>query len=176
MSVYLSGPRVVLVHTSDPHTRLRPGALGTVRSHDQQSNTVAIAWDDGSTLAMLLNDGDRITLAPGSQAVTADAPDDERPASAGSPAQDSGAPASPVADSDAVTYVIELPSCDIHRTLSGTVVPAGYDGATRFGPWAFMCDGCFLAFGLGLGVGRGQRLILGRRPDSGAAADSSGPD
>jgi hypothetical protein len=171
VTVYQPGQRVVLIHTSDPHTRLRPGALGTVRRHDQQSNTVHIVWDDGSTLAMLLDDGDRITLAPGPQTVTAAASDDELAVPAG---PDSGFPVPPAVDSDAVSYVTELPSCDIHRHLRGTVIPAGYDGATRLGPWAFMCDGCFTAYGVGLGVGRGQRLILGRRPDP--AADGSGPD
>jgi hypothetical protein len=171
VTVYQPGQRVVLIHTSDPYTRLRPGALGTVRRHDQQANTVTIAWDDGSTLSMLLDDGDRITLAPGPQAITADAPGDELAVPA---APDTGFPAPPAVDSDAVAYVTELPPCDIHRHLRGTVIPAGYDGATRLGAWAFMCDGCFTAYGVGLGVGRGQRLILGRRPDP--AADGSGPD
>lgn len=103
MTVYQPGQRVVLIHTSDPHTRLRPGALGTVRRHDQQSNTVHIAWDDGSTLAMLLGDGYRITLAPEPQTVTAGAPDDEPPTLADGLATDSGLATPTVADSDAVT-------------------------------------------------------------------------
>lgn len=172
MTVYLPGQRVVLIRTNDPYTALRPGALGTVHHHDPQMNAVAVAWDDGSTLSMLLGEGDRIVVAPGPQAVTADAPDDERPMPADGPAQDSGLAAAPVADSGAVAYVTELPSCDIHRTVSDTVVPAGYDGATRFGSWAFMCDGCFLTYGLGLGIGRGQRLVL----DPGTAAAGSGSD
>jgi len=59
---YQRGDRVVLEHTNDPHTRLRPGDEGIVRRHDQQHNTVLIAWDSGSTLAMLLDAGDRIRL------------------------------------------------------------------------------------------------------------------
>ncbi|WP_430788148.1 DUF4314 domain-containing protein [Actinoplanes sp. G11-F43] len=172
MTTYLPGQRVVLIHTSDPHTRLRPGAVGTVRRHDLRSNTVAIAWDDGSTLAMLLDDGDRIALALEPQAVTADTPDAEHPTPVEDPAPDPGLLTPPVAASDAVAYVTELPPCDIHRAMSDTVIPAGFDGSTRLGPWAYMCDGCFKAYGLGLGVGRGQRLILGRRPDLGTAADS----
>jgi hypothetical protein len=30
--------------------------------------------------------------------------------------------------------------------------------------WAYLCQNCFGAYGVGLGVGRGQRLIIGRRP------------
>jgi hypothetical protein len=40
-------------------------------------------------------------------------------------------------------------------------VPARYDGATRgYGPWAYMCRRHFKSAGVGLGVGRGQRLVL----------------
>ena len=31
------------------------------------------------------------------------------------------------------------------------------DGKTIAGPWAVMCPECFRSWGLGLGVGRGQR-------------------
>jgi len=47
-----------------------------------------------------------------------------------------------------------IPVCDICHN-----VPAVYDGKTIAGPWAYMCEGCFKGYGLGLGVGRGQRLI-----------------
>jgi len=47
-------------HTSDPHTRLIPGTAGTVTSYDARHGQLAVAWDDGSTLAMLLNDGDQV--------------------------------------------------------------------------------------------------------------------
>lgn len=30
------------------------------------------------------------------------------------------------------------------------------DGKTTMGPWAVMCPGCFLAYGVGIGIGRGQ--------------------
>lgn len=74
---YQAGQRVELVHTSDPYTRLRPGARGTVTHHIPDLHTVHIAWDDGSTLAMLLDAGDRIRVindqpSPGNQP---DAPD-----------------------------------------------------------------------------------------------------
>ena len=48
----LVGARVRLEHTDDPHTRLRPGALGTVRSVDDLG-TVHVAWDDGSQLGLV---------------------------------------------------------------------------------------------------------------------------
>ncbi len=59
------------------------------------------------------------------------------------------------------TYVTKLPPCDIHLyERNGTVVPAKYDAKTKKGPWANMCESCFRTHGIGLGVGRGQRLIL----------------
>ncbi|MGC4815087.1 DUF4314 domain-containing protein [Micromonospora sp. DT228] len=57
---YQPGQRVALVHTSDPHTRLRPGDTGTVRSYDQRQNIVEVTWDSGSALSMCLDAGDRI--------------------------------------------------------------------------------------------------------------------
>lgn len=39
-------------------------------------------------------------------------------------------------------------------------VPAHYDGATIHGPWAYMCETHFESDGIGLGLGRGQRLIV----------------
>lgn len=35
---------------------------------------------------------------------------------------------------------------------------AEYDGKTKFGPWAYMCQQCFARYGIGLGLGRGQKL------------------
>jgi hypothetical protein len=32
------------------------------------------------------------------------------------------------------------------------------DGATRYGPWAWMCPACFPVRGVGLGTGRGQQF------------------
>ena len=57
---YQRGDRIVLVLTSDPHTRLVPGTTGTVTSYDTRLGHLAVAWDDGSTLAMLLHDGDQV--------------------------------------------------------------------------------------------------------------------
>ncbi|MGC5054641.1 DUF4314 domain-containing protein [Micromonospora sp. DT48] len=63
MTSYEAGQRVALVHTSDPHTLLRPGDTGTVRRHDQRHNIVEVTWDSGSTLSMCLDAGDRIAPA-----------------------------------------------------------------------------------------------------------------
>lgn len=59
-----------------------------------------------------------------------------------------------------VTLVSEIPDCDIHKQLRGETIPAAYDGGTRLGSWAYMCEECFARFGLGLGEGCGQRLVL----------------
>jgi hypothetical protein len=55
--------------------------------------------------------------------------------------------------------VRELPMCDICKS-GGQVRPAQYDGKTKLGPWAFMCEFHFNLIGVGLGTGRGQRLIV----------------
>lgn len=65
---YEPGQRVALVHTSDPHTALRPGDQGTVRRYHADQRRVDVAWDSGSTLSMMLDDGDAITLIPTSPA------------------------------------------------------------------------------------------------------------
>lgn len=58
-------------------------------------------------------------------------------------------------------YVSALPNCDMHINMSGQPpTKAAYDGKTIMGPWAYMCDNCFSSYGVGLGTGRGQRLIL----------------
>ena len=62
------GDRVALEHTDDPDTRLRPGDEGTVTRYDPGLGQLDVRWDSGSTLSMLLNDGDRVRLitpAPG---------------------------------------------------------------------------------------------------------------
>ena len=56
------GDRVALVHTGDAHTRLRPGDEGTVTRYDAGVGQLDVRWDSGSTLAMLLADGDRVRL------------------------------------------------------------------------------------------------------------------
>ena len=57
--------------------------------------------------------------------------------------------------------VASLPDCDIHNyELGQPGVKAAYDGKTKMGPWANMCEDCFKIHGVGLGTGKGQRLIL----------------
>jgi hypothetical protein len=63
------GDRVELVATNDPYTRLRPGDRGTVTSiADRPEPTIDIQWDNGSTLAILPDAGDRVRLLPGNDA------------------------------------------------------------------------------------------------------------
>lgn len=66
--------------------------------------------------------------------------------------------------------VATIPECDLKDKYSDhagdEVQPkAEYDGATVFGPWAYMCGPCFKKFGVGLGTGRGQRLVLAAGDD-----------
>jgi len=41
---------------------------------------------------------------------------------------------------------------------------AAYDGKTTMGPWAYMCGICFAKYGVGLGTGKGQKLVLRDQP------------
>ncbi|MFI6326632.1 DUF4314 domain-containing protein [Nonomuraea sp. NPDC050556] len=57
------GDRIALVRTTDPHTRLKPGELGTITRIDAHPfPDIAIRWDSGSTLSMLPDEGDEIEL------------------------------------------------------------------------------------------------------------------
>ena len=64
---YQRGDRIALEHTADPHTRLQPGDEGTVTGYDPRHGQLSVRWDGGSTLAMLLHDGDRVRLITASQ-------------------------------------------------------------------------------------------------------------
>ena len=50
--------------------------------------------------------------------------------------------------------VHKLPDCDFCGD------EAHYDGRTKLGLWANMCKSCFHKHGVGLGLGRGQELII----------------
>lgn len=52
-----------------------------------------------------------------------------------------------------IAYVEKLPKCDFCDKL------ALYDGRTTMGPWAHMCEEHFRTHGVGLGVGKGQKLV-----------------
>lgn len=56
------GDRIMLVHTDDPFTKLRPGDEGTVRAC--VGSEVLVEWDSGSTLSMLADAGDWIVPSP----------------------------------------------------------------------------------------------------------------
>ena len=69
------------------------------------------------------------------------------------------------------TKVTELPDCDICEMVdhyagiagintTAAITKASYDGKTTDGPWAYMCQQHFGWHGVGLGLGRGQRLVL----------------
>lgn len=51
--------------------------------------------------------------------------------------------------------VSERPSCDFCNIST----PAMIDGKTKMGPWANMCNKHYAMYGVGLGLGLGQRLM-----------------
>jgi hypothetical protein len=68
------GDRVALEHTDDPDTRLQPGDEGTVTRYDPKLGQLDVNWDSGSTLSMLLDEGDRVRLiTPAPEAGTGEA-------------------------------------------------------------------------------------------------------
>lgn len=56
-------------------------------------------------------------------------------------------------------YVHRLPACDIHPHRK-----ALYDFRTVAGVWMYGCPQCFVTYGRGLGVGKGQHLVVRRQP------------
>lgn len=57
------GTRIELVRVNDPHTRLRPGAQGTAGRYNEMGG-LAVAWDDGSGLSLLPDEGDAWRVLP----------------------------------------------------------------------------------------------------------------
>lgn len=56
--------------------------------------------------------------------------------------------------------VLELPQCDFCRQnplIKWQV--AHYDCKTKMGPWANLCEEHFRKYGVGLGLGKGQKLV-----------------
>lgn len=48
--------RITLIHTSDPHTKLKSGDKGTLRSSRIDpfgDRVVSVNWDSGSTLSLI---------------------------------------------------------------------------------------------------------------------------
>ena len=64
-----------------------------------------------------------------------------------------------MAEQKNIVVVVELPKCSFCSKI------ADYDGRTRFGSWAYMCTLCFLMFGVGLGLGKGQELMVQKGGD-----------
>lgn len=60
--------------------------------------------------------------------------------------------------------VTNYPKCDICKYEQGRTTEAHYDAKTTAGPWASLCDTHFASRGIGLGTGKGQRLIVGDEP------------
>src|SRR5262252_3587177 len=58
-------------------------------------------------------------------------------------------------DDTATDALDTRPTCDLCKSR-----PAAIDGKTVYGPWAYMCVPCHDSVGLGLGMGRGQRLLI----------------
>lgn len=57
--------------------------------------------------------------------------------------------------------VSELPQCNFcKQNPLIQFQSAHYDGRTKMGPWAFMCREHFDQYGVGLGLGKGQELVL----------------
>lgn len=52
-----------------------------------------------------------------------------------------------------------LPKCDL-CAQEGRLIDARYDAKTNMGPWANMCQRHYNTYGIGLGLGLGQKLVL----------------
>ena len=52
-----------------------------------------------------------------------------------------------------IKWVGPMPKCDFCNK------EAPYDSPTKYGPWANMCEYHFNLNGVGLGLGKGQKLI-----------------
>ena len=59
------------------------------------------------------------------------------------------------------TTLDTLPDCDVCKLEFAMATPnkARYDGKTTVGPWGYMCEEHFSTVGIGLGLGKGQRII-----------------
>jgi len=55
------GSRVMFIHSDDPYTNLTYGVEGTVTNIDCMG-TVFVKWDNGSSLGMVYDAGDRFTV------------------------------------------------------------------------------------------------------------------
>lgn len=67
-----------------------------------------------------------------------------------------------MSDNGMTAKVSKLPLCDLCSEYAGIDREAQYDGSCSLlgGSWAYMCEGHMKRYGYGLGLGRGQRLIV----------------
>jgi hypothetical protein len=67
----------------------------------------------------------------------------------------------PRVDRDVVVARVDrIPNCYFCLNEESKIVPAEFDGKTKLRHWAFMCKEHFDKLGVGLGTGKGQRLVL----------------
>lgn len=55
-------------------------------------------------------------------------------------------------------HVEDIPNCNYPHSPAEGKVPAVYDARSKSGPWAYMCQAHFDRYGVGLGMGKGQKL------------------
>jgi hypothetical protein len=55
----------------------------------------------------------------------------------------------------------DFPACDYHLERAREYVSAYFVGVTIFETQAYMCATCFNLYGMGLGPGKGQILLMG---------------
>jgi hypothetical protein len=61
--------------------------------------------------------------------------------------------------SDTTVIMQSIPDCDVCK-MSGETTPAYADASLTLGSWGYVCIQHFNLYGKGLGLGRGQRLLL----------------
>ena len=55
-------------------------------------------------------------------------------------------------------YEVNVP--ELHKCQICKWRDALYDAKTKSGRWGFLCEYCFQEHGIGLGLGKGQKLII----------------
>jgi hypothetical protein len=68
-----------------------------------------------------------------------------------------------MAEAHTEVYISAPKTCDL-CSEAGLTTQAEYDAKTTMGPWANLCQEHFDDYGVGLGLGRGQKLIVGTKP------------
>jgi len=58
-------------------------------------------------------------------------------------------------NSDQEVVIEKLVQCDLCK-----IAEAKYDARSKMGPWGYMCQKCFGFYGIGLGIGKGQKLVV----------------